>query len=458
MKKILILDDDEFARANIKLSLNSSKYDLYEAANGKDALNLLQKYIFNLAIVDIKLPMMQGNDFIKIAKANYPDLKFIVITGFSDEESILDLIKIGIDQFLRKPYDLFQMIHTVDHLLKLQEIEKEKSIIKIENDSTKSNKKAIGKNEIIGVSKYFKDCLKKASKAAKFQLNTLISGDTGTGKEMIANYIHKYGPRAKQYMVAVNCAELSESLFEAELYGYKKGAFTGAVENNTGLFELADGGILFLDEITEIPVSLQAKLLRIIETQKVRKISESKWQDINVQIIASTNRNIELAIQEGFLRQDLYYRLSQMHIHIPPINQRSEDVPLLIKHFIEQFEKSHRVTCKVLSAQQLEYLQSLEWPGNVREIRNFVQNWALFADELSMEQIAQNIGTKKTKKSSNKLSFNFQQGTFEEIEDAKSMLVENALLKYEGNKSQAAKHLGITYQGLLKYLKRNEMF
>ncbi len=453
-KRILILDDDHFVRESISLTLAAFDYILHEAVSGEEALKLLSRYQFNLAIVDIKLPGISGIEFIKKSKPISNNLKYIAITGYSSEEAILELVTIGADRFIYKPYKNIELIHAVKQLLKIQDIEKQNtkliSLPDIPNRESFSNI-----TNIIGVSDSLNQNIIKAEKSAKFQINTLISGPTGTGKELIAKYIHENGPRKNKKMVSVNCAELSYNLFESELFGYREGAFTGAVENKTGLFEIADNGILFLDEITEIPIHLQAKLLRVIETQKIRKIAESNWKKVDVQILASTNRQIEQAIREQRLRQDLYFRLCPMHIKLLPLIERREDIPILLNYYLNNFEKLHNTKVKKISKKDEDYLKSLDWPGNVREIQNFVQNYALFGGEISVRQL---IKTNENKSLDAKIignKFNFKEGTFEEIEQAKSWLIDKALTKYDGNKTKAANHLGMTYQGLLKYLKRN---
>ncbi|MFP4549154.1 MAG: sigma-54-dependent transcriptional regulator, partial [Fidelibacterota bacterium] len=381
-------------------------------------------------------------------------LKYIAITGYSSEEAILELVNIGADRFLNKPYRNIEIIHAIKQLLRIQDIENQN--IKFKTLPVNLHKDFSSNiTNIIGTSDSLKQNIIKAEKSAKFQINTLISGPTGTGKELIAKYIHENSPRKNNKMVSVNCAELSTNLFESELFGYREGAFTGAVENKTGLFELADNGILFLDEITEIPIHLQAKLLRVIETQKIRKIAESSWKKVDVQILASTNRQIEQAIKEQKLRQDLYFRLCPMHIKLLPLYERREDIPLLLNHYLNSFKKLHKTDVKKISKDEMDYLKSLEWPGNVRQIKNFIQNYALFAGKISVHQLVKSNEEKKldTKICGNK--FDFKNGTFEEIEQAKSWLIDKALTKYDGNKTKAAQHLGMTYQGLLKYLKRN---
>ena len=389
MKKILILDDDRFVRQNIILSLCSYDYELIEASTAEEALKLFKKHNFNIAIVDIILPGISGIEFIKKAKEITNNLKYISITGYSNEKAILELIKIGADRFLKKPYEELELIHAVQQLIKIQDIETQNE--NLTNKIPSNNEKIIENKKIIGKSKGLLDCLDKADKAAQFNLNTLISGPTGTGKELIANFIYKSGSRAKYKMISVNSAELSSNLFESELFGYKQGAFTGAIDNKVGLFELADKGILFLDEITEIPVDLQAKLLRVIETQKIRKIADSNWKKIDVQILASTNRSIEDAIKKGKLREDLYFRLTPMHIKIPPIKDRIEDIPLLLNYFIDDFNTIHKLKVKKFMKKDVKYLQSLDWPGNIRQIKNFVQNYAIFGKEVSIQQLVNNF-------------------------------------------------------------------
>ncbi|MBC8479642.1 MAG: sigma-54-dependent Fis family transcriptional regulator [FCB group bacterium] len=462
IQRILIVEDDQFAMENILLSLRSNGYQVDFESNGKAGLERIKLNNYNLVITDIKLPGMSGLEMIESAKTVRPNTKYAAITGYSEEHYFVNALQLQVDGFLKKPYEEFEFLHMVKGLLEKQALERENQILKErlikENQLLKkelSTHAPYQNFEIIGKSRLLKRCLKQANTISQHSINALITGDSGVGKELLARYIHKSGPRHNRPFIAFNCSELSQSLMEDELFGHSKGAYTGANDHRAGLFEMADGGILLLDEVTEIPPAMQVKLLRVIETMLIRRVGGSRWQKVDVQILSATNRRNEELQNKNILRNDLYHRLAVTQIHVPTLNERIEDIEELLHHFIRQYGKQFHVHSRPVTQEILEMLKGLSWEGNVRQLSNFAQKWCLFGDDASESEILNWVNIASTEHTDKSSVYKFKKGTLEELNDAKDWLIKKALQKYSGNKSKAARHLGMTYNGLLKYLQRD---
>jgi DNA-binding NtrC family response regulator len=444
---------------------------------------MLEHTTFDLIISDVKLPVMDGLEFIGYCKERDVQSKYIVVTGYSDESAIIRALRLGVDDFLKKPYREGELLHAVSQSLKMLRLEEENRRYKerLETENTILHReldKRMLENvySIVGNARVLEKSLTQANKVAQYSINALIRGESGTGKEMMAQYIYHNGIRSKQPFVAVNCAALSPSLFEAELFGYEKGAFTGAQEARAGLFEVANGGVLFLDELTEIPIGLQAKLLRVVESQTIRRVGGSQTRSIDVQILCSTNRTIGEAIEQGFLRLDLYHRLATVEIVLPPLRERMEDFPALVEHFIRLYERQLGLKAAPLPNDVQKFLMEQRWEGNIRQLSNVIKRWCLFGDDANVQDVSLWLQSPQSSRSAERQPTErlqdaqlreqqpsgvifqalFANGTFEELERAKYQLIEMVLHKYHGNKSQAARHLGISYPGLLKMLKAKE--
>jgi DNA-binding NtrC family response regulator len=453
--KIFIVDDDEFSLENLSLSLDSTQFNITTTGNSEEALQLLTNNTYDIAILDLKLQGTTGLEIIEKTKDDKKLTKFILITGYSEEEAFIKANRIGVDDILKKPYDEFQLHSTINRLIHIKSLEEEniafKEKIQKENIVLKEqfNKSFDSEQNImVGESLKLKDALNKAKSVAEYSINTLIVGETGTGKELLARYIQRNSARHNNPFVPVNCAALTESLFESELFGYEKGAFTNALQSHAGLFEVANGGILFLDEITEIPILLQAKLLRVIEEGIIKRVGSTKEIRIDVHILSSTNRNIHKAIKKGFLREDLYHRIGSTVIELPPLRDRRDDLHFLTNHF-------QNLYCGIFGKEKLpfpdevlEYINNSPWDGNIREFSNFIKNYIIFGTITKNESY-----TKSPLRSDAENTFVFRKCNFEELEEAKFWLIEKTLKKYDGNKTLTAKHLGISYQGLAYLLK-----
>lgn len=461
---LLVIEDDEFSLENLRLSLqNSENLKTIFCSNPIEAKKYLTENI-DIILSDLKLPGANGVEIIKLFKEKFPSIKSILITGYSDEPMIVQALKEGVNDILKKPYEEIELHKTIANQIREMELENENKLLKekIEKENivlkTQLNKKIIDDEYlIVGESKVIKDVLAKAVIISKHGLNTLINGESGTGKELLARYIHRNGPRKTKAFIPINCAELSPSLFESELFGYEKGAFTDAKISRAGLFEAANGGILYLDEVTEIPLNMQSKLLRVVEEQKIRRLGANDWIKIDVQIISSTNRNIDNAISNDILRNDLFHRLSETQIHLPPLRERKDDFRILIKHFITKYEKLLDIETKLMDPQQLNILQNSDWPGNLRQFSNFIKAYALFGTDWDIEDFIQQTQNGYSFNHTFDNAFKFVEGNMLELEEAKYWLIDRALKTFNGNKTRAAEHLGITYQGLLKMMSKRGM-
>lgn len=453
---LLIVDDDDTSLENLRLAFKG-KYILHKAFSYESAIDKIKNVNIDLAVIDIVLQDKSGLEILEFINENKCDIASTIITGYCNENLILSAAQSRAWYLLKKPFNNEELISVVqksaDFVLlkyeneKLKErLIKENTILKNELDSTfKQNYK------IIGNSKNLINVLERASKIAKYNVNTLIHGETGTGKELLARFIHQSSSRAAKPFIAVNCAALSPNLFESELFGYKKGAFTNANESRAGLFEIANGGFLFLDEITEIPLEMQAKLLRVVEDQKLRRIGDLEWIQIDITILSSTNRKIEKMISQNIFREDLYHRLASTQLSLPPLRERIEDLEELSNYFSILFaNKSIPIPEEIMY-----FLREFEWPGNIRQFSNFMKNWSIFGKEADLTEVKSWLNNGNSR-NENSAEFKFKELNIQELERAKEWMVFKVLKKYNGNKSKTAEHLGLSYPGLLKMLKHFE--
>ncbi len=459
--RILFVDDDIYALENFRIEFKNSPYQI-ELAEGYDsAIEKIQKNKFNLLVTDLVLPYKSGLDLARfVLEKNYLE-NVILITGYGDEGVIEEAIKLGFKDFIRKPYETLELKNSIEKIYKnfLLTLENEELKKRLQEENKILREHIVnqdgGNFEIIGKNKALDDVLRKAQIIAQYSNSCLIQGESGTGKELLAKYIHTHGRRKGAPFIPINCAALSPSLFEAELFGFVKGSFTGANETRPGLFELADNGVLFFDEITEIPLSFQAKLLRVIEYQKVRRIGDNVWHKIDVQIIGSTNRPLEELQNEKFIRKDLFHRMATLVLSLPPLRERKDDIPELVSYFHRKYSKLYEKNVPAPNDELMNKLIESEWPGNIRQLSNFMKNYVLFYDITSKREFDKWFSDELTGEKEEDLTFRFMNGTIAELEDAKLWLISKVLKKYNFNQSKAARHLGLTYVGLHKILVRN---
>ncbi len=366
--KVLVIDDEKNIRSVVKDILQSENFIVDECSNGVEALDRIKSANYDILLCDIKMPKLNGEElFQKINEINYPTA-FIVMSAHGDIDTAVKFMKEGAFDYLQKPFGLDKLINTCRNAINRNNVIQQRNKI---NNKPKSNTSEIP--EIIGESEAIKRVLKIADKVALTDCKVLITGPNGAGKELLAKRIHILSHRALFPFVEVNCAAIPSELIESELFGHEKGSFTGAISQKKGKFEQAHQGTLFLDEIGDMSLSAQAKVLRALQDNKIQRVGSEKDITINVRVIAATNKNLKEEIQKGNFREDLYHRLNVIHIHVPPLNDRKEDIPLLVEYFSEQISKQLNTNKKTFDKKVLEYLKKINYNGNVRQLKNIVE-------------------------------------------------------------------------------------
>ena len=370
---ILIIDDEEHARHNISEYLKPSGYEVFEAGTLKEGRDFLSKGDGDIIILDVQLPDGYGLDFLTEIASMPSKPPVILITGYGDIQMAVDAMKNGAHDFLTKP---------IMDLANLEaSIERAGEIIKMRRELNHIRQSQLDMNDfVVGSTPEFKVMMEQAAKAAAASVSVLITGETGTGKEVLARFIHQSGPRAKKPFIAINCAAIQPTVLESELFGYEQGAFTGAEKRKHGLMEIADEGVLFLDEISSMPTDIQAKLLRAIEERAFRRVGGTALINVDVQVIAASNRNVQEMIKEDKFREDLYYRLKVVDLHLSPLRDRKKDIPELVGFFINKYNRQMGKNVINISPDALKAMQEYRWQGNIRELSNVIQRALLFCD------------------------------------------------------------------------------
>jgi DNA-binding NtrC family response regulator len=366
MARILVVDDKDLMRESMELTLRRSGHAVETATDGRAALDLLSASRFDLVVTDLKMPGISGVDLLEKIKAKWPDIEVVLITAFGTIDVAVRAMKLGAYDFLQKPFKADQLTAVVDRAL-------EHRRLKTENEALRSQVAAARPVELVGRSPVVEQIRSQIQQVAPSPATVLIYGESGVGKEVVARLIHLGSPRAARPMLCLNCAALSDNLLESELFGHERGAFTGADRRRKGRFELADGGTLLLDEISEIEPRLQAKLLRVLQERQFERVGSSETLHVDVRVLVTTNRNLGQAVAEGRFREDLYYRLNVVPIRIPPLRERREDVPVLAEHFLSCFARREQRGQIRFAPECLELLCSYDWPGNVRELEHLVE-------------------------------------------------------------------------------------
>ncbi|MBR5958955.1 MAG: sigma-54-dependent Fis family transcriptional regulator [Salinivirgaceae bacterium] len=373
MAHILVIDDEKAIRNTLKEILEYEKHRVSLAPNGLEGLELLKKEQFDALLLDIKMEGMDGMEVLEQVAKEWPDLPVIMISGHGTVDTAVKAIKMGAFDFIEKPLDLNRLLITLRNAMDKGKLVTETKTLR---------KKVAGKNrELIGESAPMKLIKAMIEKVAPTDARVLITGPNGTGKEVVARMIHSHSNRAEAAFVEVNCAAIPSELIESELFGHMKGSFTGAVKDRAGKFEQADGGTIFLDEIGDMSLSAQAKVLRALQENKITRVGADKDIDVNVRVIAATNKNLEEEIKAGRFREDLYHRLSVILIQVPTLNERVEDIPLLADHFIGQICEESGVAKSTITPDAIAELQKINWTGNIRELRNVIERLLILCDK-----------------------------------------------------------------------------
>lgn len=435
--KILIVDDEASLTTLLKEALQElGPYEVDLAFDGVEAINLIQKILYDVVVLDMKMPRVDGTEVLKFIQEHSPSSQVIILSQFADLKMAVESTKLGAYEVLSKPYDIDQIEQTIQRAIERKKLSIDNKLLKTELS------RKTGAFEIIGDSKLFQQVLSSAQRVAESDSIVLILGPSGTGKELIANLIHKSSPRKDRPFVPVNCSSIPDTLLESELFGHEKGAFTNAYAAKSGLVEVANGGTLFLDEVGDISPIIQPKLLRFLETGDFRRVGGTNEMKADVRVISATNKNLQEDVRTGKFREDLLYRLNVITIKIPALKDHREDIPLLVDYFLKKKSKSKEP--KQLSAQALEALLMYDWPGNVRELEHMIEGAIIMSPGDSIEPSDLHLNDRQIENGPESLS----------IEDMEKVHIEKVLKMFNGNRKKSAEALNISEKGL--YLKIKE--
>lgn len=439
--RVLLVDDEiNMAKTQAKI-LQRKGYVVETAGNGREALRLLDEAPFDVMITDLKMPVFDGMQLLRAMNVKERGCPVIVLTGHGTIESAVEAMRCGATDYLTKPCNPDELLLKVDKLLETKRLREEVEHLRRE---VRAYKKF---GELIGQSPAMRQMYLLIAAVSENKSTVLVTGESGTGKELVARTIHRQGPWADHPFVAINCGAMSETLLDSQLFGHRRGAFTGAIADHNGVFQTANGGTLFLDEIAEIPVPLQVKFLRVIQEKEFTPLGANRPIKVDVRIIAATNRDLDAEVRKGTFREDLFYRLNVVPIHLPPLRERREDIPLLIEHFIATFSTEYKVEPKKVRPEALEQLVMYPWPGNIRELQNVIERMFALSrsNEITLADLPGPIS-----------GFEEQPVNFHELvelptlEDMEKSLITAALRKSHGNKNEAARLLAIDRQRLYR--------
>jgi DNA-binding NtrC family response regulator len=451
MPDILLVEDKDSLRRVLRLTLENAGYTVSEAADARSALNEISSAPHKLVLTDLRMPNGSGLDVLRAARAADSGTPVIVMTAFGSIDEAVQAMKDGAHDFLQKPVDS-------NHLLLIVERALEQARLRTENILLREEwSRRYGFPRIIGESEAIKRAVAETQRVAQTEANVLFLGESGTGKELFARAVHHLSPRRQKPFVAINCAAIPETLIENELFGHERGAFTGAGDRRLGKFELASGGTVFLDEIGELPLAVQGKLLRVIEEKIVDRIGGRAPVPVDVRVVAATNKNLKAAVDNGEFRGDLFFRLAVFPVEIPPLREREGDVLTLAKHFAAELGKELRGREASLSEEACVALRTHRWPGNVRELENAIERACILSDSLVLEPVDLGLVIRSGVADQTPASFDLN-GTLSEVAQRALRFVERrkivaALKNNNGNKNQAAEELGVSYKTLLTKIK-----
>jgi two-component system response regulator HydG len=436
---ILVVDDEPSMRTTLTILLKRAGYRVSQADDGREALDLLSKERFQMILTDLKMGEMDGLELLRRAKTMGPHTEVIIFTAYGTVESAVEAMKLGAYDYMEKPFNdtelLMKVARAMEHSSLVREVTQLRAALK--------NHKGMG--EIVAKSKEMQDVLSKVAQLAPTEATVLIKGESGTGKELIARAVHEGSPRSGRAFVPINCSNLPESLLESELFGYEKGAFTGAERQHKGLFEAAHGGTLFLDEIGDMPGALQGKILRVLQEREVRRLGSTRSIRVDVRILAATNKPIDRMVEGGIFREDLFYRLNVVRIQIPPLRVRPDDIIPLSHHFLERYTGRSGKTIKGFDPLAVQRMLRHSWPGNVRELENAVERGVILAksEYITVDDLSLDVATLGAEA--------VQGGTLKELQRRHVLA---ALKRNRGNQAKAARELGIGRNTLWRWVKK----
>jgi len=449
---VLVVDDEPGMREFLEIMLTKEGYEVSIASNGEEAIEKIGKESFDLAIVDIQMPGINGIEVLRNTREKNYNTTIIMITAFASHESAIEAMKLGAYDYITKPFKIDEIKLVIKKSLDKNVLEKENTRLKKELETK------YGFENFIGSSNSIQQIFSLINRVSELNVNVLVSGESGTGKELVARAVHYSGSRKDGPFIPVNCGAIPETLIESEFFGHSKGAFTGAMRDKKGLFEEANGGTIFLDEIGDLPIHLQVKLLRVLEEKKVRPLGKTESVSIDVRIISATNKNLEQEIMDNKFREDLFYRLNVIKVAMPPLRERKDDIPMLALHFLHKFATEMDKKITGISNEALEELEKYHYPGNIRELENIIARCvALETNEIIKKDSLPKLNTEGdyidlTDTLNAKDSIDLVLG------DVEKQIIENALKSSRGNKSETAKMLGITLRSLRYRLAKHRIY
>jgi len=442
--KILLVDDDENLNKVISFQLNQMGFDVTTATDGESGLNRFKQGSFDMLITDLQLPGMSGMELLTSIRRLDKNVIILIITAFGTVENAIEASRLGADDYLTKPFGKETLRFVIEKAIQLRKLQAENIQLRSELYQKYDFSNLIGKSAVM------EDVFKLTARVAESDATVLIQGESGTGKELVARAIHYNSPRKEKPFITVNCPSIPDNLMESELFGHVKGAFTGAIKDRKGKFQLADQGTIFLDEIGDLKADLQARLLRVLQEKEFERVGDSSPIKVDVRVVAATNKNIETLVQEGKFREDLFYRLNVVTIIVPPLRERKDDIPFLVDHFIQKYSKGKTYT---ITDEALDLIAQYDWPGNVRELENTIERAIVISSEPVitpelLQPISKNIKKKVALPAEIGESENL---TLEEIE---RRTIINAMNKTKGNQTKAAKLLDIPRHVLIYRMKK----
>src|SRR6516164_8285472 len=447
-ERILVVDDDESLRRVLQVQLEQQGYSVTPAASAQQTFSALQLRSYDLVITDLKMPGLSGIELLKQIRSQYPETIIIILTAFGTVETAVEAMKAGVYDYLTKPVHPEEMSLVVGRALEHLRLVNEVRALRSSLD------RKYGFENILGHSEVLLQALEIAARAAHTNSTVLIRGETGTGKELLARAIHLNSPRKERSLITINCAAIPKERLESELFGHKKGAFTGAVADRKGKVELADGGTLFLDEIGEMPLELQVKLLRLIQDGEIEKLGSEVRIQVDVRIIAATHRDLQAMIEDGTFREDLYYRLAVIPLTLPPLRERMEDIPDMVQYFFRKSRQKNDRPELVMAPALLPYFARYRWPGNVRELENVVERMVVLArgDEITVQDLPEFLRRERAGVEALEIDLPPQGVSLEAIEKE---LIVKALERCGWNQTQAARYLDISRKTLIYRMERH---
>src|SRR6267142_500993 len=447
--RVLIVEDEENARIGYEALLRRWGHEVLGVGSAEDALARFTEFAPTVLIADVELPGMNGLDLLAKLGDELKTVPAIIITGKGSEERVIAAIEAGAFWYIEKPLKAAVLRSLLDRAMgRVRDRRQVEALTRQLRDTGRLG-------DLIGGSKTMQDVMRILEQVSPSSASVLITGETGSGKEILARTIHRLSPRAERPFIAINCSAIPESLMESEIFGHERGAFTGAAERRIGCFELADGGTLLLDEIGEMPAPTQAKLLRVLEDHKVRRLGSKVETPVDVRVLAATNKEPEQAVAKGELRQDLYFRLNVFHIHLPPLRERKEDIPLLVEHILRDINAKHARHIRGVNPEVLDMFAGYAWPGNVRELRNVLERATIVSDRdlIGRSHLPADFGKVAAGNASDLSSLRFPHGTTVEAVERELIL---QTLASTNNKTRAAELLGISLKTLHNKLKEYE--